>query len=793
MERRSMIRRYRCVCSLIAWAAILSLASCQSVCPARCLCHLSQTPRSVMCSKQGLQTFPENISRIVEHLDLSSNFLTEVSEDVNRLTELMYLNLAKNQLTSLPGNLERLEKLQRLDLSENHIESVAAIASVSQLPSLVFLYVSRNPLPALEGLTSDVLRVMDASRCLVKELSNASLSGLSALNNLNLAGNPLVSIRKPISATLRSLDMSDCNLNILDPDTFLGLSVLEELRLVNNPALVYCTRYTTMQHPRLKRLDVSRCRLDRPGLHGLPSLTYVRLSHNAISMLPARIFAKNKQLVQLYMDVNHLQNINISTFEGLTKLQMLDLSMNGINFVHELALRENINLKILNLSYNELQTLPRLTTTTMSLDVSFNKISKLRANSLEDMSRIRNLILKNNELQVLPRHLKAETLRILDLQRNRLVGLHNTSFVDLPSLRQIDLSGNRLTEAINPDIFDSNPVLLAVNLEDNPWRCECTQLYITYQFLTDPSAKTAVSTLLCQSPANVSGYSWEAACFDVWNYYLHPSQHKATWGVVVVGILIAFVLFGSVVSIRHTIQMKRRTREQMRQLERMEAIERSRFMQARNQRANEDEQQERSERSERSERPAEPRIHPLELIGPPTYEEAVQMPRLVRSMDALNEIVVENGNVNVIMGSVDNLRMKKRRTRRARKRTQSEDDLLRREERRHVRLRRERNSIGNILDADQLQSNAQPRNHPRTTPARRSRRHSVALDESVESSSGRDRPRPQTPSAKKRKRKQLVRDEHVTDDEDSDRSGVIKELKREPRSGYRESTGRRES
>ncbi|XP_014481904.1 PREDICTED: insulin-like growth factor-binding protein complex acid labile subunit [Dinoponera quadriceps] len=790
MERRSMIRPHRLFLSLITWLGILSIAACQNFCPARCLCHFNEIDKLVACSKQGLQTFPENISNLVEKLDLSSNLLSEVSEDVNRLTELLSLNLARNRLTSLPSNLGQLKKLMMLNLSENQIASIIDIASTSQLSSLAYLYISRNPLPTLEGLTS-VLKVMDASHCLIKELGNTTLNGLSNLTSLNLAGNPLESVRKPVSAKLRSLDMSDCNLNILEPDTFTRLPGLEELRLVNNPKLVYCTRYATIQHPRLKRLDVSRCRLDRPGLHGFPSLTFARLSHNAINMLPNRIFAKNKQLTQLYMDVNHLHSINASTFEGLTKLQMLDLSMNNINYVHEFALRESISLRVLNLSYNELQTLPRLTTTVMSLDVSSNKISKLKANSLENMPAIRNLYLKNNELQVLPRHLKATTLRILDLERNRLVGLYNESFADLRSLQQIDLSGNRLTEAINPDIFVNNSLLSAIGLEDNPWRCDCTPLYITYQFLTDPPAKTAKSTLLCQSPANVSGFSWEAACFDVWNRYSLPSSHKAAWGVVLVGVLISFILFGSLMSIRYTIRMRRRADEHLRNLERMEVIERLQIIQARHHRANEEQQErlERLERSERAERPAEPRIHPLELIGPPTYEEAVHMPRMVHSMDALNEIVVETGNVNVIMGSVDNLRMKKRRTRRARKRTQSEDDLLRREERRQVRLRRERNSIGNILDVEQPRDNANPRN-PRTSTARRSRRYSVA-DESIESSGSRDRP--QTPNARRRKRKQVVRREHVTDDEDSDaptfgsvRSVVIRQLKEEPRSGYRE-------
>lgn len=158
-------------------------------------------------------------------------------------------------------------------------------------------------------------------------------------------------------------------------------------------------------------------------------------------MLPDRIFAKNKQLTHLYLDANGLERLNASTFEGLMKLQLLDLSANSFSDVHALALRENIDLRLLNLSYNALNQFPKLSTLIASLDVSFNLISSLRANSLESMPRIRTLNLRDNRLQSLPRRLKSATLRILDVQRNRLVELHNDSFIDLPSLQKIDLSG----------------------------------------------------------------------------------------------------------------------------------------------------------------------------------------------------------------------------------------------------------------------------------------------------------------------------------------------------------------
>lgn len=133
---------------------------------------------------------------------------------------------------------------------------------------------------------------------------------------------------------------------------------------------------------------------------------------------------------------------------------------------------------------------------------------------------------------------------------------------------------------MDPDIFRNNLDLAIVRLEDNPWRCDCMQIYVTFEYLTELPPKTVGSTLICQSPANVSGYSWEAACFNAWNTDLYYNKDR-TWGLVMISLLILVVLCGSVVSIKHTLKIKRRILEQRRQMELAEERERLRLLQRR--------------------------------------------------------------------------------------------------------------------------------------------------------------------------------------------------------------------
>lgn len=82
-----------------------------------------------------------------------------------------------------------------------------------------------------------------------------------------------------------------------------------------------------------------------------------------------------------------------------------------------------------------------MTSVLTSLDLSFNFIETLERNSLNAMPKIKSLNLSDNWLQRLPNGLQSSTLTILNIRRNRLMELNNSSFVELPALERIDVSG----------------------------------------------------------------------------------------------------------------------------------------------------------------------------------------------------------------------------------------------------------------------------------------------------------------------------------------------------------------
>lgn len=165
--------------------------------------------------------------------------LTEIHEDIQRLTNLQSLILCRNRLASVPNVVGKLKSLKVLDLSVNNLSSLPE--GITQLKELTTLNVSCNSLEVLpEGLTQctrlsninvsknrltgfpadfyserlDLLSILVASDNSIEQLSG-DVHKLAALKVLDLSNNKLKEIPTDLSdcAKLKEINFKGNKLN----------------------------------------------------------------------------------------------------------------------------------------------------------------------------------------------------------------------------------------------------------------------------------------------------------------------------------------------------------------------------------------------------------------------------------------------------------------------------------------------------------------------------------------------------------------------------------------------------
>ncbi|XP_034438093.1 LOW QUALITY PROTEIN: PH domain leucine-rich repeat-containing protein phosphatase 1-like [Hippoglossus hippoglossus] len=384
----------------------------------------SQRVNSVDLSCCSLEELPAQLfySQDLTHLNLKNNFMSPHKgvPALTRFCKLRSLSLSNNSLSEFPLALCDITSLTELNLSGNRLSSLpAGVGTMHNLQTLLLDSNLLSSLPmelgSLEGLTYLGL----SFNCFV--CVPAVLENLRGMERLCLAGNQL--------SALDMVGLQWLPAHHID----LRLNQLQKVTVGDSEHLVHIVQLD-LRDTGLQELDVSAlCRLE-----------LLRCDRNTLSLLRVSGHA----LKSLHAAHNELKQLEVQPVpENLT---VLDLSWNKLECVPDWVC-ESSRLEVLDISHNSVTELPIRLLCSVSL---------------------RKLLSGWNQVCRLAERLERSQLEVLDLQHNYLTELPHNLFMKAQSLRNLNVSANKLEN------------LPAASLSEDSYS-SLEELYVTNNSLTD--------------------------------------------------------------------------------------------------------------------------------------------------------------------------------------------------------------------------------------------------------------------------------------------------------------------
>ncbi|CAO1294257.1 unnamed protein product, partial [Diamesa serratosioi] len=208
----------------------------------------------------------------------------------------------------------------------------------------------------------------------------------------------------------------------------------------------------------------------------MKNLVNLVLFNNLLEEIPNGVFAKNLQLKYIELRINKIKFIGSSVFDGLTKLNYVNL-WNNICIDYEYEESTGIielknDLKIKYLDGNKLTSIPIDTFSTLTklkiIELSSNLIKEFPNGVFSNNLQLEFIYLSYNKIKFLGSTLfdGLTQLDYVDLQKTQLIEIKTKDFIGMRNLEELNLSQNKLT-SVPIGVFSTLTRLKSLNLGEN--------------------------------------------------------------------------------------------------------------------------------------------------------------------------------------------------------------------------------------------------------------------------------------------------------------------------------------
>ncbi|KAK0138424.1 Toll-like receptor 13 [Merluccius polli] len=341
------------------------------------LVHIDQ--KLTNCSQITKLSLPSNyISNLSRHsiqsmkrlsfLDLADNKLSNVPDVLNSLSSLEILNLYSNKITEL-GCLDffTLTRLTTLNLENNYIDKVDGCVFQNQ-KDLKVLKLNNNLLLELGNafkIGLKKLEFLDLSTNRIRHFGTGDFKSLESLSHLELDG--IGDVHNKVFEGLYNLTSLSLSLPVQMGNILSGLQWLRNLTVYldvpEGHKGVDSNYYQNLMNlSSLRYLNII-CR----GIHcSMPfhvpihflkimnNLEHFTVNNVHLTEVDTDTFISTPQLKSLTITESGLSDLNPELFQPISKLEVLDLSMNNLNNLDFLAQVNLTSLRCLILNENKL-------------------------------------------------------------------------------------------------------------------------------------------------------------------------------------------------------------------------------------------------------------------------------------------------------------------------------------------------------------------------------------------------------------------------------------------------------